>query len=371
MPETDIEKLDISDLKNVVKDFSVDAVSTDAAGDQKEFTWQSTLWTKNYGYYKKIPELKQAIKTEANWIIGEGFKADEPTTMLLGNIKGNGKDTFNSILKNLIRVKTIDGDSYAEIIRDEEGILVNLKPLAPDSIKSVQNTKGVFIRYEQVSKVRGNPNKIFKVEDIFHLSRDRDADQIHGDSVIEAVEEIILMRNEAMTDWRKVLHRNVYPVNIHHLDTDDTVKIAAYKLKNDLAKGQGEDLYVPKGAVEIEPGGIAPNATLNPLPWIDKLGDYFFQAVNTPQIIMGNAKEFTDASGKIVYLAYEQTVKGKQLYVEEQVLNQLNLEIELILPASLQNELISDTPAEMELEEEPIEDATQDNDTTEEIEGKK
>ena len=373
MGELDIEKLDISDIKNKIVDFSVDAVSTDAGGDQKEFTWQSTTWTKHFGYYNLIPEFKQAIDINANWNVGAGFKSDPATKMILNSIKGNGKDTFTSILKNQVKVKNLDGDSYAEIILDDDNVLANLKPLAPDSIMSVQNSKGLFIRYEQVSKIMGTKNKIFKPEDIFHLSRERMADQIHGTSVVPAVEWIILARNEAMADWKKVLHRNVYPVNVFHLDTDDDAKIAAFKVKADLAKTQGENLYIPKGAVEIDPKGVsvAPNATLNPLQWIDRLNDYFFQAVNTPQIILGNSKEFTDASGKIVYLSYEQTVKGGQLYINEQTLNQLNMEIELIFPASLQNELISGRTAEMELEEEPIEDASQPNDTTEELEGKK
>ena len=85
---------------------------------------------------------------------------------------------------------------------------------------------------------------------------------------------------------------------------------------------------------------------------------------------MGNAKGFTDASGKIVYLAFEQDVKGEQLYVEEQILMQLNLEIRLTFPASLQTDAISDTPSETDLvEEEPIEEAAQPNDTTAEEEG--
>ena len=84
-----------------------------------------------------------------------------------------------------------------------------------------------------------------------------------------------------------------------------------------------------------------------------------------PQIIVGNAKEFTDASAKIVYLSFEQSVKGEQLYTEEQVLNQLNMEIHLTFPASLQNELISDTNKESDIS------AAQPNDMTAELEGKK
>ena len=41
-------------------------------------------------------------------------------------------------------------------------------------------------------------------------------------------------------------------------------------------------------------------------------------------------------------MAWEQTVELEQLYVEEQILSQLNLEINLEFPASLQNELLSD-----------------------------
>ncbi len=50
------------------------------------------------------------------------------------------------------------------------------------------------------------------------------------------------------------------------------------------------------------------------------------------------------------------------------MLGQLNLEIALTFPASLQQDTISDTTSEVE--EEPQEPAAQPNDTTEELEGK-
>ncbi len=363
MGDKDIGSAISSDLKNTMTDYAVPQEVTDAAGGLIETTWQTVTWEQNLGYYKKIPELKSAVDTKATWTVGAGFESDETTTMLLGTIKGNGKDTFLSILKNAIRVKTLDGDSYAEIIRDKGGVLINLKPLDPSSIKIVQGKTGIIKRYEQVNKTQEVP-KTFKPEDIFHLSRDRIADEIHGTSVIPAVEQIILMRNEAMADWKKVLHRNVRPMMIWHLDYDDEDKIAEFKRKRDAAKEDVEDIYIPKGTVEPELVATAQNAVLNPLTWINQLNDYFFQAVNTPQIIVGNAKEFTDASAKIVYLSYEQSVKADQLYVEDQVLGQLNLEIKLIFPASLQDELISGQEKESDLQ------AAAPNDTTAEVEGK-
>jgi len=60
------------------------------------------------------------------------------------------------------------------------------------------------------------------------------------------------------------------------------------------------------------------------------------------------------------------------MYIEEQVLGQLNIEIALTFPASLQNEAISDTPAgdATTIEEETVEKAAQANDTKSELEGK-
>lgn len=361
MPETDIAQTDYSDLTNVMEDYSVDSESTDAGRGDGEFRWTMSDWPQNLGYYKNIPELQTAVDTKALWAIGAGFEADEATTILLSAIKGNGKDSFNSILLNQIRVFTVGGDSFSEIIRDKDGVLVNLKPLDPSSMVIVSDKNGMIKRYEQVykRKVIGK----YQPEEILHLSRKRIADEVHGMSVIPAVEWIIKARNEAMSDWKTVLHRNVSPVHIHYLDTDDTAKIAAYKAKADQARAEGENLYVPKGTVEVEVIQSQLNQATSPLAWIDKCNDYFFQAVNCPQIIIGNAKEFTDASGKIVYLSYEQSVKADQLYIEEQVLGQLNIEIQLNFPASLQQDLITSEAKEGELQ------AAQPNDTTAELEG--
>ena len=363
MPETDISSAAPSDMKNIVTDFSVDPVSTDGAGTQNETTYQNTNWSQDYGYYLEIPEFKVAVDTKATWTVGAGFTSDETTELLLMGIKGNGKDSFNSILKNMIKCKTISQDSFAEIIRDKKGVLVNLKPLDTESMVIVQNQQGRIKRYEQVNKTK-TPNKRFEPEQIFHLSHERMADEIHGTRIMKSLKWLILARNEAMQDWKTMLHRNVQPLWIFHLDTDDTTKIAEFKKKMDSARENGENMYVPKGAVVPELVATATNASLNPLTWINQLNDYFFQTVNVPQIIVGNAKEFTDASGKIVYLSYEQSVKGEQLYIEEQVLGQLNIEINLTFPASLQNELISSRESDPNLQ------ASQPNDTTAELEGK-
>lgn len=199
----------------------------------------------------------------------------------------------------------------------------------------------MIIRYEQISKTK-IPNERFRPEEILHLARNRVADEIHGVSIIQAVENIILMRNEAMDDMKQLMHRYVKPRIVFKLDTDDTTKIRNFKLTADKASDQGENLFIPMGAVEWDLLSIPANATLSPLPWIDRLNAYFFQAVGVPQIIVGGSNEITEATAKILYLAFQQSIEEEQLYIEEQIGVQLGLEIELDFPASLENELLSD-----------------------------
>ena len=344
MPTTEIDSAVKSNLTGVMTDYSVDAVSTDGTTEQKENVWDQINWAQYFGYYKKLPELRAVIDAKATWTVGKGFEADGFTTLLLDNIKGWGKDTFNTILENAIRTYQIGGDSFCEIIKNKKGKLINLKPLDPEVIRIVANKKGIITGYQQMSKT-GKKKKVgkpFDPEQIFHLARNRVADEIHGQSMIEAIEDIILMKNEAMSDYKIVMHRFVKPRFIFHLDTDDNAEIATFKTKMDSANEKSENLYVPKDVIVPELMAVPPNATLNPLAWIESLDSKFYEAAQVPKIIVGGVGGITEAAVKIAYLAFQQTIEEEQLFIEEQVLSQLNLVIELEFPASLENELLSD-----------------------------
>lgn len=324
---------------DVITDYSVDSVTPDSATGEKETEYLNANAAQQLGYYKTIPELKMAIDAKATWTIGKGITAESGDELVLLEIKGFGKDTFNSIMENIIREYHIYGDAFAEIIREGE-TLVNLKPLNPATIKIIADSKGIIKRYEQ--QTGGGDSKRLAVEDLFHLSRGRVGDEIHGISIIDSVEEIILMRNEAMADYKKLLHRNIYPVRIWHLDTDVVSKINAFKAKVAASKGEGEDIFIPKGAVETEIAAVPSGSTLDPKAWITLLNQYFYQAVGVPQIIIGGSQELTQTAAQIAYLAFEQTIEEEQLFIEEQSLIQLQLEFNLEFPASLQNNMLSD-----------------------------
>ena len=344
MADNRISSAVASDLTTAMTDFSVASQVTDAQGEQSETTWIDTNFSQYLGYYKdeKTPELTAVIDAKATWTVGKGFKADEITTLLLDTIKGNGFDTFNTILENAMRVMLLGGNFYAEKIYNDERNLINLKPLDPSVMEHVINKQGMIIRFEQLSKTKGQPSKKFKPEQIFYLARNRIADECHGTGIAQKLKLIIDMKNEAMADQRKAMHWNVLPRWKFKLKTDNPAEIAAYKAKMDAATGKGENIYEPYDVSESELMSVPANATLNPMAWISYLDNLFYEMAGVPKIIMGGSGEFTEASAKIAYLAYQQGVEEEQLFLEEQVLSQLNLIIELEFPASLENELLSD-----------------------------
>tara|TARA_R100001530_G_scaffold136358_2_gene116693 strand:+ start:3357 stop:4448 length:1092 start_codon:yes stop_codon:yes gene_type:complete len=343
MPETNISSTVTSDLSSEMKEFNVDAQTTDGAADQKETTWMDDKFQNYLGYYKdeKTPELTAVIDAKARWTVGKGFKADEITTMLLDTIKGFGKDTFNTILENAMRTMLIGGNFYAEIIRDDEDNLINLKPIDPSSIRHIVDRSGMLIRFEQVSKTK-KPDRKIELDKMFYLPRNRVADEIHGTGIAQKLKLIIDMKNESMEDQRKLMHRHVKPLVKFILDTDDASKIATFKTTADKMIAEGENLYLPKDTAEHEIISVPANATLNPMAWIQYLDNYFYEMAGVPKIIVGGSGEITEASAKISYLAFQQGVEEEQLFLEEQILSQLNLVINLEFPASLENELLSD-----------------------------
>ena len=82
--------------------------------------------------------------------------------------------------------------------------MINLKPLDPSIVGIVQNRKGIITHYNIYSKT-DNKKFLFKLqpEQVFHQSRNRIADEIHGTSLVDTLEWVATAKEEAERDWRK------------------------------------------------------------------------------------------------------------------------------------------------------------------------
>lgn len=347
MPLTDINSMDTTDLwGSLANEYQVESQDTDRSTGGKPNYYYHTNWTKQLGYYKTIPELHRVINAAATWTVGKGYTVGRFKQLFfkLGLITGIGTDTFNTILKNMIIVMKICGDSYAEIIKDKKGNVINLKCLNPGTLRIVYDDKGIITKYEQISRLPNEELTVtsFEPEDIFHLSNNRIADEVHGQSVIDSIEWIIKAKQQLMEDWKLALHRNIKPLRVIEADTDDATEIAKIKTEYKKYVEYAEIIVLPKGTAEFKDHAIPANATLPALPTLNYYDNEFYESVGVPRIIVGGSNEITEATAKILYLAFQQNTEEGQLYIEEQTASQLGFTINLEFPADLRNELLSD-----------------------------
>lgn len=342
----DIDAATRTDYTNSLTSFenALGTASLDSPTGQEETEWVESKAGTYLQYYESVAALKRAIDLMAVWTVGKGVQAiDANQQVILEDITGNGDDTIDGILQNMVIMYQIIGDSYAEIIRDDDGKLINLKPLDPSTIKMVYNDKGILKRYEQISKFKGNKTKVeFQPIDIFHLSNKRIGDSMHGQSLVKSVEWVIAARREVELEVRKMMKHYVKPFMIFHHKTDNTTEIQTAIDKYEKIRELGEDLHIPEGLTKAEVIGIPSNSTLSYMPWIEYLDNQFYKEAGIPEIFVGGGTSFSESSAKIAYLAFEQSISDRRVYIEKQFYSQVGMKIKLPSPASLRNELLND-----------------------------
>jgi hypothetical protein len=331
MAELNINNSSTTTLNDNVVDYTVASQTPDQVNAGNGETWYDFPNSGDYlGYYKEIPELKKAVDSLATWTVGKGITANNTVRVNINNWQGLGKDSSQQILWNLQVMKKVMGDAFAEIVRNDKGTIINLKPLYTGNMRVVVNSSGVIARYEQRSNIEGNPNKKFEPKDIFHLTNDRVLNEIHGTSIIEAVKWVIDARNEAMADERKIKHREL-SLGILYVDTDNTTKINAIKTQYSKAIKNGELLVLPKDTAEIKDSGVKPQDRIS---WISYLENFFYQAVGVPRVI-ATSENFTEASSKVGYLTFEPVYTREQTDLEDTLWNQLAIRLKFNRPPSL------------------------------------
>ena len=331
-----------SDMTNAFTATAVTPLNTEGVTGGKTTEYTNNMWSTYWAYFNEHPELKSAMLMKVIWDVGKGWTADPETTVILNHITGMGKDSFDDILFNMDLCRYVGRDSFAEIIRDKESdTLLNLKILDPSSIKIVLDENGILKHYEQVNKTSGKGTIIFQPKDIFHLTCDRLADQIHGISKIESLGTTLLADIESFNDGRKVMHQQARPFIIFKWKTDDLAKITTMKARIDTLRNLGEDLHIPDDNNDIAHEVVQVNPSSAFLAWRQDVINRIYRALGMPLVLFG-AQGSTESGGKMEYLGHEQVFEYGQRYLERQVLKQLRQKIDLVSPISMAQNLMSD-----------------------------
>jgi hypothetical protein len=343
MPTFNTDNAQVSNYDNAVPKYEVEQMVTDGVNEGKETEYNNPDWAKYWGYFNNIAELKTALLMKSIWDVGKGYTTDNATKVILEGITGWGKDTFDDILFNMDVISRVNGDSFAEIVRNEKtGTLINLKPLDPGVIKIIVNGDGIIDRYEQVSKIKGKKKRVIQPKDMLHFSNNRLADQIHGISDVLALESIIKADQENFEDVRKMMHHQAIPFILWKLKTDKTSKITEVVNKIEKARKFKEDMFIPDDDNAISHEVIELRLSQVIMDWRADLRNKFYRSVGLPQIVPGGGGQSTESESKVIYLAFEQIVEKDQRRIEKMLWNQLAIKINLIPPATLSQDLQTD-----------------------------
>ncbi len=345
----DVKNTTTSELDQSIEVQTTAAEDVDRAEITTETKWVNENWTKYNGYYKSHNAINAVIKKLRMWSVGKGYKADKKTKKILDKIRGWGKDTFNGIIGNQIGTEHTNGDSYAEIItpigeelKPNGSNLINLKPLNPGSIGHVMNPQGILEGYKQ--KLIDGTEEPFRLNQIFHLCLNRSADENHGTGDIEVLITFLDKIKQLDEDMSVMFHRFVVPLVIWRLNTDDTTAMSTFKTQSKKARNGGDDMVISDQAVDwslLEPGkGVG--KVIDPMVWRNKWTEEVIKGGGVPALIMAIEAGTTEASSKMVYLAWQQVIEDAQRSVEDQIKAQLGLEIKYEFPARIEENLGED-----------------------------
>lgn len=332
--ERNISRTTTTDFTNLTDlSYEVESKNLDTAGAGKETEWTNPFWGKYLGYLKTLPEYKEPIRALARWTVGKGYDTDNRTKVILDSITGWGEDSFQSILTSMIIIKKTNGDAYAEIIRDDDGKLINLKPLDPGKIKIIVNQKGLIIRYEEWGIQPREFKRNIEVKDMLHLCNDRVGNEIHGTSALEACQWELDAKRECMETWRKLVRLS--SMRVIYVDMDNQEKLSALRSQWQEGIKNREVILLPgiKGKdVEIIDYQIPP---IQPyLEWLRYLDNRIYQSLGVPKAIADTA-DFTEAASKVGYMTFEPVYTEEQALLEQDLWNQLAISVRFNRPPSL------------------------------------
>lgn len=292
------------------------------------------------GFYRKVPEYRLAVNKLTSWTFGRGFSGAENELKKIDMIKGFGKDSGRSVFKNQWRVAMICGDSFAHKIRDVQGRLTNLKPLNPGNVTIVAAENGILSHYEL------GPDKTrVELEDMYHLSYEREADEIHGIPLGEALEKILESRGEAVQDLRILYHRTVRPIQFFEVATNDKTKLNSVEATINKGYRLSENIVISEGIIKEIKKSSQPQFSgndINSLAYIQFLIRYFITSIGVPEVVMGWGAETTEASSKVIVTSFEQDIWDMKTYNVEMMKDQLNIKIDIIPAPSIMDDLQKD-----------------------------
>ena len=329
MADLNLSNATTTDFTNQVPDFIVESMASDVANaDGSETFVYFDKATENYGYQYNHPQVASPLDAICTWAFKQGYTSeDKQMEVILERISGNGKETFSSIVWNQGNVAVGHGDSFSDIIRNDNGTLVNLINISPERVKVV--FVGTRIKRYEIWNGKKWVNK--KTTDIWHSQQKKLGDAMTGRGNIQSNKTVNDAMIEAFEDERVIKHRDK-ALGIVYYKTNNTGKIAYANTQIEKAVKNGEMVGLPEDTAEIKPyPSKSSEDRQNWLSYVENLG---YQTGGTPRSMV-TSDGTSEVGGINGHLIFEPIYGALQLQLEDELWQQVAVRVKFTRPPSL------------------------------------
>ena len=328
MADFNLSNATTTDFKNQVPDFIVQSKTLDAAIVDGEETYvYFDKAPENFGYYFNHPQVSSPINSLSTWTVSRGWTTDDKILeQELLHLTGMGKDTFETLMWNHEVVKLIVGDSFMEVIR-QNNIIINMMPISPERVKLVIKGSRI-IRYEIWN---GKKWKVKAIKDILHSQNKRVGDQVHGTSMIQSGKAVIDALLEANADERTIKHRDK-ALGIVYYKTNNAGKIEYANTQIEKAVKNGEMVGLPEDTAKIEP--YPSKSSEDRQSWLQYNENLGYQVGGVPRSI-ATSDGTSEVGGKMGHVIFEPIYTKEQVDLENDLWVQQAIKIKFNRPPSL------------------------------------
>ena len=278
-------------------------------------------WLKWKGYYDQIPLLRGTLNAVADAVSASWTtKGTNGNAMaaILDNFEGNGKETFKMQMRNAVLSGMVCGDSFFEVVTNDDLGVENIVMLPHDNIDIIIKN-GRIRRYEEI-----DGGAKWQPEAIFHYVNNPIGATIHGTSDIEPLQNLLIDLKQVQDDMSKIFHAYSTPLEVFKYESDDPAEIAAFKDSlrnlNNIVKKQ---MVIPKDLVEYERFSIPAGSVLDPTTWHKIIIDQILASQRVPDLALGTGTVNSEESARMKFSGFRQLVRMKQQMLEEQLQRQL------------------------------------------------
>jgi HK97 family phage portal protein len=271
------------------------------------------------------PVVRQCVIITVEAIIGDGYTLESDVELHVKRVvKSFDKMHFQKFLQDVITQLVIYGDAYAELVRQDGGLLDYARPLDAATIRIDYDEHGTPLKYiQRVLHRRVDFYADFYADEIAHLSINNIGGRPYGTSDLQAVLFPVQTKQAAQNYNNEFFRRPGMPRVIYtskNLGKQENERIVA-SLKTVTPQS---DLYFNTANGELDWDTVAPsNVDMQFVQLMEFLRAEIIAAMGVPPIFLGITEGSNRANSQTQMEAWDRKKKKLRLVIQDLINSQL------------------------------------------------